>query len=65
MHGISYGGMKMKTNKCYKCQAENTLQSKECWNCGADISNKGHLKNMFWSAIVMGVLYYLFVYGAK
>ena len=49
----------MKTNKCYKCQAENTLQSKECWNCGADISNKGHLKNMFWSAIVMGVLLHL------
>jgi len=54
----------MQTNKCHSCQAENTLKSKECWNCGADISDSGHLKNIFWSFVIMAVFYYIVVGGS-
>ena len=55
----------MKTNKCHSCGAHNTLKSKECFNCGADISKKGHFKSMVMSIIVMVILLYIFGGGVQ
>ena len=56
----------MTTNKCYSCDAHNTVKSKTCGNCGADISTGGHfkrwLRNVFLGILVLAgfALYNMF-----
>ena len=53
MLGINYGGNIMETKRCSRCNAHNTLQSKECWNCGADLTFKGFVKSTVWAIIIL------------
>ncbi len=53
----------MRVNKCPECDAKNTLQSRICWNCGANITAfgkvKSFIKGLIQIAIFFGVLYLL------
>ena len=53
----------MRTNKCPKCDAHNTLQSTRCHNCGADITLAGKTK-IITGQIIFGIIivaiYYMF-----
>lgn len=49
----------MQMNKCPKCDALNTLKSKECRNCGADISSIGKLKYQLMMVAIFIVIIYL------
>jgi len=46
----------MRTNKCPKCDAHNTLKSRTCGNCGADITATGKAKTFIGQIIMAGLV---------
>ena len=46
----------MKTNKCPKCNAHNTLKSQTCGNCGADITMAGKAKHEIKSWLTIALI---------
>jgi hypothetical protein len=48
----------MRTRKCAKCDAENLLKNKTCYNCGAKIGVGQDLKIIFWAILIFIILIY-------
>jgi len=46
----------MKTNKCPDCNALNTLKSRTCGNCGADITMGGKAKGLIKEVMIIGLV---------
>ncbi len=53
----------MRTNKCPKCDAHNTLKSTRCGNCGADITTGGKLKYNIIMYAIAGLVFYWVMSG--
>jgi len=46
----------MRTNKCPECDAHNTVKSRTCGNCGADITMGGKAKSFIKNIIILGLV---------
>gem|GEM_PF-4855153 len=55
----------MRTKQCMQCKAENTLKSKECWNCGAPFGLKGAIKMIKPLLVIAAIFAVIMLIGGK
>lgn len=57
----------MRIRTCKKCGADNLLQAKKCYNCGAGLGFSGFIQKIKTIVTIIGVVFIAFAmfYGGK